>query len=112
MRVADVMTANVERVPPDTSIREAAAKMRDLDVGAIPVFEDDRLIGMVTDRDIAIRGFADGGAESRTVREVMTPGISYCFEDQDIREAGKLMRERKVRRQLLSRYILSLAHNG
>ena len=99
MQVKEVMTPNVERVPPDTPVREAATKMRDLDVGAIPVYEGDKLIGMVTDRDIAIRACAgDGAVERLSVREIMSPGISYCFEDEDIRQAGKQMREKEVRR--------------
>jgi CBS domain-containing protein len=102
MQVSEVMTANVERVPPETSLREAGSKMRERDIGAIPVYEGDRLIGMITDRDIAIRAVADGTDPSKmTVRDAMSPGISYCFEDQDIREAGKQMRERKVRRLIV-----------
>jgi CBS domain-containing protein len=102
MQVSEVMTPNVQRVPPDTSLREAGSKMREHDIGAIPVYEGDRLIGMVTDRDIAIRAVADGTDVSKmTVRDAMSPGIAYCFEDQDIREAGKQMREKKVRRLIV-----------
>jgi CBS domain-containing protein len=99
MRISEVMTPNVERVPPETVLREACVKMREQDIGSLPVYEGDRLIGMITDRDIAIRGVAEGtNLGEMTVRDAMSPGIAYCFEDEDIREAGKQMRERKVRR--------------
>lgn len=99
MQVQKVLTRNVERIPPDTTIRDAAARMRDCDVGALPIFEGDRLVGMVTDRDIATRAIADGRNPSKSkVRDIMSSGIVYCFEDQDVREAAKLMREKQVRR--------------
>ena len=90
MRVSEVMTPNVERLPPDAALSEAGMKMREHDIGVVPVYEGDRLIGMITDRDIAIRAVANGKSPGEmTVREAMSPGISYCFDDQDIREAGK-----------------------
>lgn len=99
MQVQKVLTRNVERIPPDTTIRDAAARMRDCDVGALPVFEGDRLVGMVTDRDIATRAIAEGLDPSKAqVRDVMSSGIVYCFEDQDVREAAKLMKEKQIRR--------------
>ena len=102
MRVSEVMTPNVERVPPNTSVRKAGMQMREHDIGAIPVYEDDRLIGMVTDRDIAIRVVAEGkDPDDMSVREAMSSGIAYCFDDQDIREAGKQMREKSVRRLIV-----------
>jgi CBS domain-containing protein len=102
MQVRDAMTASVERVPPETTVREAANKMKDLDVGALPVYEGDRLIGMVTDRDIVIRAFADGSpTDSMTVHDVMSPGIRYCFEDEGIGEAAKTMRQQKIRRLIV-----------
>jgi CBS domain-containing protein len=102
MRVSEVMTPNVERLPPDAALSEAGMKMREHDIGVVPVYEGDRLIGMITDRDIAIRAVANGKSPGEmTVREAMSPGISYCFEDQDIREAGKQMREKKVRRLIV-----------
>jgi CBS domain-containing protein len=102
MQVSEVMTPNVERVPPETTLREVGMKMRERDIGAIPVYEGDRLVGMITDRDIAIRAVAEGtNLGEMTVRETMSPGIAYCFEDQDIREAGKQMREKKVRRLIV-----------
>ena len=89
MRVSEVMTSNVERLPLDTSLSEAGMKMREHDIGAIPVYEGDRLVGMITDRDIAIRAVAEGKNPGEvTVRQAMSPGIAYCFEDQDIRGAS------------------------
>jgi CBS domain-containing protein len=102
MKVRDVCTPNVERILPTTTVREAAGKMKELNVGVMPVYEGDRLIGMVTDRDIAIRAIAEGKDPSQcAVRDVMSPGIVYCFDDQDIREAAKLMREKQVRRLIV-----------
>jgi CBS domain-containing protein len=102
MRVSEVMTPNVERVPPGTSLREAAMDMQEHDIGALPVYEGDRLVGMVTDRDIAIRAVAAGhNVDEMTVRDAMSPGVAYCFDDQDIRDVGKQMRERKVRRLIV-----------
>jgi CBS domain-containing protein len=100
MKVNKVMTRDAECVHPDTTLQEAARKMRDLDVGPLPVCGDnDRLVGMVTDRDIAVRAVADG-QDTRTtqVRDVMTPDVIYCFEDQDVSEAAGLMKENQVRR--------------
>jgi CBS domain-containing protein len=102
MRVNEVMTPGVECVGPDTTIQEAARKMRDLDVGPLPVCDDDRLAGMVTDRDITVRATAEGRDPRTTpVREVMTPDLVYCFEDQDVEEAARLMEAKQVRRLLV-----------
>ena len=100
MQVSKVMTRDAECVRPDNTLQEAARKMRDLDVGPMPVCGDnDRLVGMLTDRDIAVRAVADG-QDTRTthVRDVMTPDIIYCYEDQDVGEAARLMKENQVRR--------------
>jgi signal-transduction protein with cAMP-binding, CBS, and nucleotidyltransferase domain len=73
--------------------------MRDLDVGMLPIRSDDRLVGMLTDRDITVRATAEGRDPSNTkVGEVMTPEVVYCFEDQDVSEAAKLMQDRQIRR--------------
>lgn len=99
MNIGDLMTKNVELTHPDTSIRDAATRMREDDVGALPVGEDDRLVGMVTDRDIAVRAVADGKVpDDCSVREVMSEGIYYCFEDDDAGRASEVMAEHKVRR--------------
>ncbi|HEY8516543.1 MAG TPA: CBS domain-containing protein [Candidatus Binatia bacterium] len=99
MQVKQVMTSDVDVVGPDDVIREAAMKMRSLDVGAIPVCDGDRLCGMLTDRDITIRAVAEGrDAAGTPVRDVMTPNIVYVLETQDTDEAARLMEERQVRR--------------
>ena len=99
MQIKDVMTSNVEVVHPDTTLQDAAKKMKDLDVGSLPVCDGQRLLGTVTDRDITVRAVAEGRNPTTTpVREVMTSGIVYCFEDQDVREAAKLMKEKQIRR--------------
>lgn len=100
MRIKEIMTAGVECIHRDATLEEAARRMRDLDVGPLPVLGDnDQLAGIVTDRDIAVRGVAEG-KDPRTVRvhDVMTPGIVYCFEDQDVSEAVRLMEEHQIRR--------------
>jgi CBS domain-containing protein len=100
MQVNEVMTHGVECVRPEDSVAAAAQKMKDLDVGALPVCGDnDRLAGMITDRDITVRataGCCDPGGTF--VRDVMTPNVIYCFEDQDVTEAARLMKENQVRR--------------
>jgi len=100
MQVKDVMTLQVECVSPDDTLQQAARRMRDLDVGSMPVCGDNsRLAGMLTDRDITIRAVAEGKDPSNTkVQDVMTPDIHYCFEDQDVAEAAKQMKDRQVRR--------------
>jgi CBS domain-containing protein len=98
MRVSEVMTRDVRLISPDRSIEEAAAIMAEADIGALPVGEDDRLIGMITDRDIAIRGIAKGCDRSTTIGEVMSPDIKYCFEDEDIGHVAKNMGNIQVRR--------------
>ena len=93
------MHAGVDWCSPETRLPDVARMMRDADVGAVPVGEHDRLIGMVTDRDIVCRGFADGkDPTSLTARDVMTPGIVYCTEDQSIEDAIRLMENKQVRR--------------
>ena len=101
MQVREVLTRDVERIPPETSSREAATKMKEMDVGALPVYEGDRLIGMVTDRDIVVRGVAEGRDPKTAVRDVMSEGVVYCFDDQDIREVAQVMKEHQVRRLIV-----------
>ena len=99
MQVKDAMHAGVTWVGPETSIHELARKMRDEDIGAIPIGENDRLIGMVTDRDIAVRGLADGrDVEALTARDVMTSPIVYCRTDEDIGDAVRIMEDNAIRR--------------
>ncbi len=100
MKVKDVMHKGVDWVSPDTPLTELAKLMRDHDVGAIPIGENDRLIGMVTDRDIVCKGLAQDSFDgSRTMaRDVMTPEIHCCREDEDLAKAVRHMEELKVRR--------------
>jgi CBS domain-containing protein len=100
MKVKDAMHKGVDWVGPETPVAELAKLMCDHDIGAIPIGEDDRLIGMVTDRDIVCKGLAKGGFDARltTAREVMTTGIHCCREDDDLARAIRHMEELKVRR--------------
>jgi CBS domain-containing protein len=100
MKVKDAMHKGVEWVGPETPIAELARLMRDQDVGSIPIGENDRLVGMVTDRDIVCKGLAEDGFDARkaTARDVMTAGIHCCREDDDLAKAVRHMEDLKVRR--------------
>ena len=99
MIVKDIMTKNVKVIPQTATVRDAAKLMKDIDVGAIPVVEDDRIIGIVTDRDIVLRSTAEGRNPNETrLEEVMTKEFFYCFEEDSVKEAAKVMREKQVRR--------------
>ncbi len=93
------MTAHARCIAPENTLVEAAGLMRELDVGVLPVYEDEKLAGMVTDRDIVLRGVANGlDAYTATVREVMSTGVFHIFADQEVEEAARVMEERQVRR--------------
>jgi CBS domain-containing protein len=99
MQLKKIMTPEVERLPKDASIHEVARKMKALDVGMIPVYDGDRLVGMVTDRDITLRVVAEGRDTTNTpAHAVMTPEVIYCFEDQTVEEAAQLMEQLQIRR--------------
>ena len=99
MQLNDIMTQYVEVISPEISIQEAAKQMRSLDVGVLPVCNGDRLVGMLTDRDLAIRAVADGrDPKTTTVEEAMTAEVAYCFEDQDTEEAERVMEKHQIRR--------------
>src|SRR4051812_6910461 len=99
MKLKDIMTPKPDCVSPEDSLRDAACKMRDLDVGPLPVCENDRLAGMITDRDIVVRVVADGkDPKSTKVREAMTEDIVFGFEDQDIDDAARVMEQKQIRR--------------
>ena len=100
MKVKDAMHKGVDWVSPETPVTELAKLMCERDIGAIPIGENDRLIGMVTDRDIVCKGLAQSGfdATRMTAREVMTPGIHCCREDDDLAKAVRHMEALKVRR--------------
>jgi CBS domain-containing protein len=98
MKISDAMTREVRTIRPDQTIREAARLMADLDIGALPVEDNDRLVGMITDRDIAVRAVAEGLGSDTPVREVMTSEIKYCFDDQTVDEVTRNMGEQRLRR--------------
>jgi CBS domain-containing protein len=98
MKVSDCMTRDVRVAAPTQTLREAAKLMVELDVGILPVGENDRLVGMVTDRDIAVRGIARGCGPDSQVREVMTDSVMYCFADQTLEEVSRNMGDVQVRR--------------
>src|SRR5438093_8557436 len=98
MKVSEAMTRDVSVASPDETIRQAAKTMASLDAGVLPVGENDHLIGMITDRDIAIRGIAQGKGPKAKVRDVMTEDVKYCFDDQEIEEVTRNMADIQVRR--------------
>ena len=98
MKVSDKMTRNPRVASPDDAIRDAAGVMAQADTGVLPVGENDRLVGMVTDRDIAIRAVADGKGPETKIREVMTPHLHWCYEDEDLEEITRKMGDTQVRR--------------
>jgi len=98
MKVREAMTSDVSLTSPTQSIREAARLMAEQDIGALPVGENDRLIGMVTDRDIAVRAVAKGLGPDTKIRDVMSQEVMYCFDDEDLEDAALNMGGVKVRR--------------
>lgn len=99
MKVSEIMTPNAQWVGPDVSIQDLAEKMRKDDIGSLPVGENDRLIGMVTDRDIVCRAVAKGVDPAKTTaRQVMSKTITYCFDDQDVDDAAHVMEQKHIRR--------------
>lgn len=102
MQVTDVMTRRAETIGPGDTLQEAARRMRALGIGALPVCENDRLVGMLTDRDVVIRAVADGRDPAGTpVRAAMTPQVIYCFEEEPLENAARLMEERSIRRLMV-----------
>jgi CBS domain-containing protein len=98
MNIRDVMTPNPRTVGPDDSIQNAARIMRDEDTGAVPVVDNGRTVGMVTDRDIVVRAVADGGQMSRPVREIVSSAVISASPEMSTREAAQLMSDHQVRR--------------
>ena len=98
MKVSICMTSDVRVVNPTQTIREAARLMAELDAGSLPVGKGDRLVGMITDRDIAIRAVAEGLPPDTKVDEIMSHEVLYCFDDQDLEEVARNMGDVKVRR--------------
>jgi CBS domain-containing protein len=98
MKVCDAMTPNVQLCTPQDTLKDAAEAMLALNVGLLPVTDGDRLVGMISDRDIAIRGVAMGLGPDSPVGAVMTEDVKYCFEDQDLEEITQNMGDIQVRR--------------
>jgi len=98
MKIKEIMTRDVQIIEPEQSIREAAQLMARIDSGSLLVHEGDRVVGMVTDRDIAIRGVAQGMDANTPVRRVMTPNIRYCFDDEDVQQVASNMADIHLRR--------------
>jgi CBS domain-containing protein len=98
MLVKEAMSRDVKTVGPDQALQEAARIMLDIDAGALPVGENDRLVGMITDRDIAVRGVAAGKPPTACVREIMSKDVRYCFEDEDTAHIARNMAEQQIRR--------------
>ena len=98
MKITDVMTRDVTVAAPSDTIQRAAKKMAELDAGFLPVADGDRLVGVITDRDIAIRAVAEGREPDTRVRDVMSPEVKYCFDDEDLDHVTQNMGEIQVRR--------------
>jgi CBS domain-containing protein len=98
MRVSEAMTREVRVANPSQTIRDVAKIMAEIDAGAVPVGENDRLVGMITDRDIAIRAVAQGKGPDTPVRDVMSKDIKYCYDDEDLEHVAENMGELQVRR--------------
>ncbi|HZN27216.1 MAG TPA: CBS domain-containing protein [Burkholderiales bacterium] len=98
MKVRDAMTHDVRLAKPEQTIREAARIMAEIDAGSVPVSDNDRLVGMITDRDIAVRAVAQGKSPDTKIGEVMSHEVLYCFEDEELEEVSRNMGDVKVRR--------------
>jgi CBS domain-containing protein len=99
MQLKEIMTTDVEVIRPESSVADAAKKMKSLDVGSLPVCDGQRLLGMITDRDITIGATSEERDPAKTlVRDCMSTGVVYCFEDQSTQEAERLMEEKQIRR--------------
>lgn len=98
MKVKEVMTPNVETCGPNTTLQEVASKMKELDVGSIPVTDSDKLLGIVTDRDIVTRGIAEEISLDTPVSDILSPDIVKGHVDMDVEDAANLMAEHQIRR--------------
>jgi CBS domain-containing protein len=98
MQVSQAMSPDVRIASPNQSIRDAARLMAHIDAGALPVGENDQLVGMITDRDIAVRAVGAGKGPDTPIREIMSKEVKYCFEDDDLDEVAQNMADIKVRR--------------
>jgi CBS domain-containing protein len=98
MKISDCMTRKVRVIEPDMTLRDAARLMADLDAGVLPVNEGDKLVGVLTDRDIAIRAIAAGKGPDCPVSEAMSREVKYCYEDEDVEHVARNMGDLQVRR--------------
>lgn len=98
MNISECMSRDVRIVSPGQNIREAARLMADIDAGILPVADNDRLVGMITDRDIAVRAVANGKSPECPVREIMSQQVLYCYDDESVEEVARNMGEQQVRR--------------
>lgn len=96
--IKDVMSRDVKVISPDDTIAEAAKCMRDCDFGMMPVGENDRMIGAISDRDIAVRAVAEGKGGKAKVRDVMSEGIHWAYEDEPVERAAQIMSKHQIRR--------------
>jgi CBS domain-containing protein len=97
-KIQDLMSRDVQVISPDATIAEAARCMRDGDFGMMPVGENDRMVGAISDRDIAVRAIAEGLDGNAKVRDVMTDGVCWAYEDEAVERAAEIMSENQVRR--------------
>jgi CBS domain-containing protein len=97
-KVSEVMSTDVQTISPDATIEEAAQEMRDGDFGLLPVGDEEQLLGVITDRDIAIRAVAEGHGPDTPVREIMSEGVISANEDDSIEEAAQIMSDHQIRR--------------
>jgi CBS domain-containing protein len=98
MQIGEAMTNDVRTINPARSIREAARLMAQIDCGVLPVGENDRLVGMITDRDIAVRAVAEGKSPDTPVRDIMSKDVKYCFADEDVEDVAANMADIQIRR--------------
>ena len=98
MRIAEIMTRDVHIASPNDTISTVAREMADNDIGFLPVSDNDRLVGMITDRDIVVRCVADGRDDKTRVGDIMTADVKYCFDDEDVSEVARNMGDEQVRR--------------
>ena len=99
MKICDILTKDPQVVRPDAMISEAAKMMKQHDIGMLPVCDGHRLVGSITDRDLAIRAIAEGrNPLSTKVSDIMTPNVFWCYDDQDLEEAAQIMEEKQIRR--------------
>ncbi|ODT62679.1 MAG: inosine-5-monophosphate dehydrogenase [Nitrosomonadales bacterium SCN 54-20] len=97
-KISEVMSSDVQTISPDATIEEAAQEMRDGDFGLLPVGDEEQLLGVITDRDIAIRAVAEGRGPSTPVSEIMSEGVIWVHEDDSIEEAAEIMSDNQIRR--------------